>query len=254
MKAVTAQPAETSASLASYLLLGMLVLVLAMIAQAPASLLKKALPASLPIQVDAWGGTVWNGQADWHQGSLQGQLAWTLRPAQLLLGRAAADVRLSGDVALTTRLSVRPGGAWALDDVNGRLPVALVQPWLPAGWNLPGELQAEHVALARAKLNKAAWRQAGGSLHWAGGPMNYSVNGQAQSATLPPLTLDLRQDNDTLVLTLQEAAGKLGLATVRLGPDDMLETQLRQRLLAYSPGYHGEGSPDQVVVTAKQPL
>jgi hypothetical protein len=254
MRAATATSADEPGSVISYLFMGLLALVLAMIVQAPASLLKKALPANFPLQADAWGGTLWNGQMNWHQGNLQGQLAWDTHPWQLLLGRLAATVRLTGDVSASARLSLRPGGAWAIDDLSGHIPVVLIQSYLPAGWSLPGDLQADQVSLARAHLQKAPWQQAGGNLRWEGGPMSYSVNGQAQSATLPALALNLKLDNDTLELALQEVSGGLGLATVRLGPDDMLETRLRQRLLAYSPGYHGTGSPDQVVVTAKQPI
>jgi len=84
--------------------------------------------------------------------------------------------------------------------------------------------------------------------------MTFDINGQPATATMPPLLLNLRLDNDTLVLGLAEEAGSLPLASLRISPDSIMETQVRQRLLAYSADYHGSGSPDMVVVTAKQPL
>lgn len=256
MKTVTLKTTTGTSSdaIASYLLWGLLMLVLAMIVQAPASLLRKALPATLPVQVNAWGGTLWNGQLAWQQGSLQGQLRWQLLPWQLFLGHASADVDVEGDVQLSGRISVGAGGAWKLQDLHGSFPAVLARPVLPAGWDLPGTLSASEVSVGRGALRKGPWKLAGGSLHWQGGTMTFDVNGQPASARMPPLLLNLRLDNDTLVLGLAEEAGNLPLAGLRISPDSMLETQVRQRLLAYSADYHGQGSPDMVVVTARQPL
>jgi hypothetical protein len=253
--AATMAPAGNSSdAFASYLLWTLLALVLAMLVQAPASLLKKALPATLPVQVQAWGGTLWNGQADWQQGSLQGQLRWQLRPWQLLLGHASADIDLEGDVPLKGRLTVGAGGSWSAEDLSGTIPAELLRPVLPAGWDLPGSLRADKLSLSRAGLHKGNWRAGSGSLHWQGGAMTFDLNGQPASATLPPVMLGLKLEGDTVVLGLVEEAGQLSLAELRAGSDNMLETRVRQRLLAYSPSYHGQGSPDQIVVTAKQPL
>lgn len=239
---------------AAYLLWGLVFLIIALIVQAPASLLKKALPANLPVQIESFGGTIWNGQADWQQGPDEGQLRWHLRPLALLTGKLSADIETLGAVQLHARAGVGLGGSWTVENLNGVIPGALVQRFLPPGWELPGDYRAQNVSVARAKLNQGAWKLAGGSLHWAGGSMHYSVNGQAQGATLPPLVLNLRLDNDVLALNLLEETGSLGLGSLRLSADNMLETQLRQRLLGYTPNYHGQGAPDQVVVTAKQPL
>ena len=256
MKTATAAPAasNTSDAIASWLFWGLLVLVLAMIVQAPASLLKKALPPNLPVTVTAWGGTLWNGQLDWQQGTLQGQLDWHLRPWQLLLGHVSADVDVAGDVQLQGRVGIGAGGSWLVQDMNGSLPGVLARPVLPAGWDLPGTLTARELSLGRSGLHRGSWRAVGGALHWQGGTMTFDLNGQPATANLPPLTLNVRLDNDTLVLGLSEEAGNLPLAGVRIGADSMMETQLRQRLLTFSPGYHGQGSDDQIVVTAKQPL
>jgi hypothetical protein len=85
--------------------------------------------------------------------------------------------------------------------------------------------------------------------------MQYRLESQAQAATLPALIVDLRLEGDTLVLALNEEAGSLGLALLRLEPDGMVEARVRERLLRYTPGYRSTGGDaDAVVVTARQTL
>lgn len=243
-----------AAVLAPYFVLGFCLLVLALVVRAPASLLQKALPANLPLVASAWGGTIWDGQMAFSLSGDAGFLRWKLQPKRLLAGRLAVDVQAQGGLALAG--SVELGRrAWAIQNLRGELPSTLLQAVLPPGWSLPGNVQAEALSVARNGRDKGAWTTAGGQLLWAGGPMQYNMNGQAQSATLPPLAVNLRLDGDVLVLVLNERAGNLGLALVRLSADGQAETQLRERLLRYSPGYHSSGGdPDAVVVTAKQAL
>lgn len=243
-----------AAALTPYLVLGFFLLIVALLARAPASLLQKALPAGLPLTVTAWGGTVWDGQAGFAVAQDAGFLRWKLQPRRLFAGRLAADVRAEGALELAGVLELGPA-AWKIQNLRGELPSSLLQVVLPPGWQLPGSVRAEALSVARNGRAKGAWTAAGGRLLWAGGPMQYNVNGQPQGATLPPLVVNLRLEGDSLVLVLSEEAGNLGLVMVRLGADGQAETQLRERLLRYSPGYHGSGTdPDAVVVTAKQAM
>lgn len=235
-------------ALTPYLLLGLLLLLLALVARAPASLLQKALPAALPVQAAAWGGTVWHGQAALRQGAETGFLRWDLQPKRLLAGRIALAVRAQGPLQLTGTLELGLGG-WHLQGLRGDVPVSLFQSLLPPGWNLPGSLDAEQLQLARAGLRQGVWRAASGRLRWGGGAMQYNLSGQPQGATLPPLEAVLRVEKDALVVTLAESAGIL--AEVRLAPDGAVETRLRERLLRYSQRTAGP-DPDAVVVTTAQ--
>lgn len=235
-------------ALTPYLVLGFLALLLALVARAPASLLQKAVPAALPMQVTAWGGTVWHGQAELRQGAEAGFLRWDLQPKRLLAGRIALAVRAQGALQLTGTLELGLGG-WQLRGLRGDVPVGLFQSLLPPGWNLPGRLVAEQVQLSRTGLKKGAWQVAGGQLQWPGGAMQYNLSGQPQGATLPPVTAVLGVEKDVLVVRLSEAAGTL--AEVRLAPDGAIETRLRERLLRYSQRTSGS-DPDAVVVTTAQ--
>lgn len=245
------QAAESPVGLAPWLLLGLGALLLALLLRAPASLLQKALPSSPTMQVSAWGGTLWTGQMAWSQGDAQGLLHWQLTPWRLLTGRAQADIRAEGAVPLTGKVVL----GWQMLEVRqlqGEVPVVLLQSLLPAGWQLPGVLRAEGFELARAGWRRGPWTAAGGQLAWGGGALQFSLNGQIQQAVLPPVRITPQLDGDALVLTLAEAGSGQGLALLRLLPDGQVETQLRERLLRYNPAYRSSGGdPDAVVVTTR---
>lgn len=240
---------DTSLALTPYLILGFVALVLALLARAPASLLQKALPAALPVQVSAWGGTLWSGQAELVQAGEPGFWRWQLQPAGLLRGRLALQVQAQGPLSM--RGSVERGfGSWAARGLSGELPARLLQPLLPPGWTLPGDIRLDGVQLARKGLALGPWQAAGGQLHWGGGAMQYSLGSQVQGATLPPLLATLRLEGDTLLLSMTEASGG-ALADVRIAKDGGVETRLRERLLKYSNRTSG-ADPDAVVVTSVQ--
>lgn len=243
---------DAPVALTSWLLLALLLLIVALVLRAPASLLHKALPAGLPLAASAWGGTVWDGQLAWAQGERRGLLEWKLSGWRLFTGRVVASLRNSGQAPLSGQLVLGPG-RFELNGLDGELPVAMVQPLLPPGWELPGTVQAEALGVSRAGLRSGAWTAAGGRLRWAGGPMQFSLNGMPQQAVLPALVVSPRLEGDALVLALAEADSGLGLALVRMGGDGQVETQLRERLLRYNPGYRSSGAdPDAVVVSTRQ--
>ncbi|HET8730814.1 MAG TPA: type II secretion system protein N [Moraxellaceae bacterium] len=238
-------------ALTPYLLLGFVALVLALTARAPASLLQRVLPASgSGIQVSAWGGTVWNGQAAVNQSGEAGLWRWNLIPSALLLGRIAFQVDASGMADLHGRLD-RGIGGWAAHDLHGTVPARLLQPLLPPGWSLPGDVRLAGIDLARRGLSTGAWSAAAGQFRWAGGAMQLSLGSQVQSATLPPLIATLHRDGDRLQVSLVEEAGGASLADVAVAPDGSVETKLRERLLRYS-GRTSGANPDSVVVTSVQ--
>ncbi|MGH8493986.1 MAG: type II secretion system protein N [Moraxellaceae bacterium] len=245
---------DKAVSLTPYLLLGVLALLLALIARAPASLLQKALPASLPVQASAWGGTVWQGQAALQLGGRPGFLEWQLQPLKVFSGRLLADVQSRGEMTLSAQAELGMG-SWALREGRGEIPSTVLQALLPPGWSLPGSVRAENLLLARKGHGSGPWTAAGGRLFWGGGAMQYRIESQEQAATLPALVLDLRLEGETLVLALNEEAGSLGLALLRLEPDGTVEARLRERLLRYTPGYRSSGGDaDAIVVTARQKL
>lgn len=246
----TARREDSPPALTPYLILGFVALLLALFARAPASLLQKALPRTLPVQATAWGGTLWDGQAELALAGESGFWRWQLQPAALLRGRLGLKVQGMGSLSLQGRLERSPGG-WRASDLRGDVPGRLLQPLLPSGWALPGALRLDAVQLARQGGARGAWQAAAGQLRWGGGVMQYNLGSQVQQATLPPLVASLRLDGDRLLVSLAEEAGGGALADVRVAADGATETRLRERLLKYS-GRTSGASPDAVVVTSVQ--
>jgi hypothetical protein len=242
---------EDSFSLTPYLILGFLVLLLALLARAPSSLLQKAVPAQGPVQVAAWGGTLWSGQAQVRLAGEPGFWRWRLQPLALLRGRIGLDLEGQGGLEVRGRLE-RGFGGWGVGGLSGQVSGSALQPLLPPGWSLPGDVMLDAVTLRRKGIRSGAWQVAEGHLGWPGGVMQYNLGSQPQSATLPELVMGLSLDGETLVLTLAEVGSGGVLADVRLAADGAVESRLRERLLRYS-GRTGGPDPDAVVVTSVQP-
>lgn len=239
---------DSSFALTPYLILGFVALLLALFIRAPASLLQKVAARALPVQVLAWGGTLWDGQAQVVQAGTDGFWRWQVQPAALLHGALGLQVHGEGALSLQGRLE-RGLGGWQARDLRGEVPAQLLQPLLPPGWTLPGSIRLEAVQLARGAGVRGAWKAAGGQLRWEGGAMQYNLGSQPQSATLPPVVASLRLDGDRVLVSLVEAAGGGALADVRVSADGAVESRLRERLLKYS-GRTSGADPDAVVVTS----
>lgn len=248
----SARADETGFPLTSWWLLGLLLLLVALVVRAPASLLQKAVPRQAGIQVSAWGGTVWSGQAAWEQAGARGMVRWTLAPSRLLLGRIEADIRSDGGVPLRGTVVAGPG-RFEVRHLQGAIPAALFQSLLPPGWRVPGVVRAEQLGVARAGLRQGAWTAAAGEMTWEGGALELVLSGQAQQMALPPVRLVPGVEQGALVLVLAEAASGLGLARLRVAPDGGVQTEVRERLLRYNPSYRSSGAdPDSVVVTTRE--
>jgi hypothetical protein len=234
-----------------WLLSGLLLLVLFLVARAPASLLQRVMPAVPALQVSAWGGTVWQGQAAWSQQASSGVLSWQLKPWWLLAGRVQTDVRSQGTVPLQGVVTV----GWRRLDVeqlNGQVPVSLLQLVLPPGWQLPGVVTAVNFGVSRAGWREGAWRAAEGALSWEGGTVQLPISGQPLQLTLPPLRLSPVLEGDSLRLAMTEAGSGLALAEAVVAADGQVETRVRERLLRYSPSHRSSGAdPDAVVVSTR---
>jgi hypothetical protein len=150
-----ARPDEKAVSLTHYLLLGFLALLLALMARAPSSLLQKALPSGVPVQVSAWGGTVWQGQVALQMGASPGFLEWQLQPRRLLAGRLAMSLQSRGEMTLAGEAELGMG-RWGLRQVQGEIPSSVLQALLPPGWSLPGRVQAENLVNGRQRAGVCA--------------------------------------------------------------------------------------------------
>ncbi len=239
-------------SLTPWVLLGVLMLVLFLLIRAPASLLQRVVPTNPALQVSAWGGTIWRGQAEWVQQGASGLLSWRIKPWGLFLGRAMADIHSEGAVPLHGAVSL---GLHRLEvrGLQGEMPGELLDIVLPPGWKMPGAVKAANFGVTRAGWHEGAWTAAEGDLAWEGGALQLPLSGQQLQLTLPPMRMTPKLVGDSLQLALTEAGSGLALAEATLLPDGRVETQVRERLLRYSPAHRSSGAdPNAVVASTRE--
>lgn len=224
-----------------------LILLLSLLLHAPARVISGALPSAL--QIDAWGGSLLDGQA---QGRFQQQpvhLAWDWHPARLLRLSLGLDLLLQGPVSAELMLDRGPLTS-ALEISRLAIPAGNA-PWLGSGTVLPA-WQGSGLRLVRS--HAGAWRQGEGSMTTAGGPLRLSLQGQVQALVLPPSRVTWRVQNDDLIGELRQIDGNAALATLTLTDDQRIQWQIRDRLLRLKSGYVSQNDPDLVVLTVAEPL
>lgn len=233
----------------NWVLLATFVLLMSLLIQTPARVASHFMPNSLKALFHAWGGSIWSGQVNGQYQGVQGQLRWQFQPSSLLrlsLGVQAEVLTAHSHVQGVLRMGVN---GWQLLDVKGQIAPVEVQGLL-SGWQLPNTA----IELQQLTLNhqKDSWSDSKGTMSWQGGALDYVFNGQRQHVNLPPVIIAVQGQQSQLIINLQEQQGANLASFILTGKQ--LESRLTQRLLMYSPNYHGVAEPDAIVVTASQPL
>lgn len=242
--------ADKEAKAYNWVLLATLLLVVFLVVQTPARIIANFLPNTTRAMFQGWGGTIWSGQVNSQYQGTSGQLRWQWQPLALL------RLKLGLQIELITAKSQLQGrllwgtNSWQLLDAQGQLAAQDVQ-LLLSGWQLANN----PIIIEKLQLMQAGttWQDAQGVLTWQAGSTDYVLNGQRQRINLPPVRLLIKNEQQTLMLSLQDMEQAVNLATFVI-KDSVLESRLTQRLLSYSPHYRGVAEPDAIVVTSSQPL
>lgn len=118
----------------------------------PASaIFRWVLPANGNIAIVAPQGTPWSGEARALvvDGAALGRVSWSIHFWPLFLGRLDYDLHVHGTATdLTGEAVIKPGGAIALQNVDGQLDLATLLPW----FGLPAASAGGRVQLAIDRL------------------------------------------------------------------------------------------------------
>tara|TARA_R110002126_G_scaffold110116_5_gene247179 strand:- start:461 stop:1219 length:759 start_codon:yes stop_codon:yes gene_type:complete len=222
------------------LLLAVMVFLLTLLGNLPASLVWRQVAPSLPAQVKLQGitGSLWQGQVANMQveGVDQGALRWDWRPSGLFKGQLALDLDWrprNSQVSATLRLGF---GSLVLEQVTGRLdarsmaavnkaPFILTGDWL---LDIP-ELKLEDFERVVQAHGRIAWQGAGGGL--------------PEPLGLGNLAAQLSSENDWLMMTLSsDQSGPLGLTgTAKWRPAQALQLDTRLQARAHAEAGLAEG-------------
>lgn len=234
----------------NWVLLATILLILALIMQMPARIIANFLPKDIRGLCSAWGGTLWTGQVNSQVTGTQSQLRWSIRPSSLLTLKLGFNIEvLTGHSQLQAQVALGMSG-WQLQTEQGKLSPIDLQPFL-SSWQLPNQ----PIIINQLKINHKGqnWQDSQGLLTWQAGAVDYVLNGQRQHLNLPPVALKVSGQQQSLIMSLQDEAQTVNLATFTI-TGETIESRLTQRLLSYAPNYRGVAEPDAIVVTASQPL
>jgi len=219
--------------LKTLLLLALLVFILTLLANLPASLVWRQVSPSLPAQVELQGitGSLWQGQvANMRvEGIDQGALSWDWRAAAIFKGQLALDLDWqprSSRVNATLRMGLNN---IVLEQINGRLDARSMAAINKAPFILTGDWLLDIPVLKLQGFERVV--EAQGRIAWQG-----AGGGLPEPLALGNLAAQLSSDNGSLVMTLSsDDAGPLGLtgtANWRPAQALKLDTRLQARAQA----------------------
>ncbi len=232
-------------------MISLVLLALFILLQVPAVwLLNKFAPNMRMLQNVS--GNVWQGQADWNAGQVQGTVHWSIRPWELLRLRVASDMVIhSGQTQLQGVVGYGMGKNIYIQHVDGNISPETLMTFL-SSWQLPST--AVHVQDVSVQYKKSVgFQNAQGQLSWSGGVLNYPIGQRFERIDIPPLLAEVNAEKEKFKLMIRDSQ-KQRMAEMVVGADGMLDVQITQRFLLHSPSYQGKAGLDTAVISTRQPL
>jgi general secretion pathway protein N len=196
-------------------------------------------------------GNIWQGQADWHQGSVKGSLNWKIRPLDLLLLRLGAEVDVhSGRTQLQAVVAYGFSQRWSVSGLTGEIaPETLKR---IADWQWPSNpIQLQDVQFKYQK--EQGFQQVDGTVQWGGGELVYTFAQRQEQMNIPSLKGQLSDRDQVLTVDVRDQRDQKML-NLLLDKNLMLDVQITQRMLMNVPSYQGKAGLDTYVVSSRQPL
>ncbi|MEX0943961.1 MAG: type II secretion system protein N [Pseudomonadales bacterium] len=214
-----------------YVLVGLLSFAGFIVVFGPASaiwnLVKADVKVAMPdLKVSSVAGTAWNGSANLKYRDLpDATLRWTTNPGALLGGQLSFDTQLAG-----TGQDISGPLVFSTNEVNaqfqGKITSEFVNPLSTRyGLTFPGSLTIEHLAL----VTDGNWfKHVSGAFYWDGGPVHYDTYQGLQEVLLPPLSGELEQQGEEVLLRITHE-GK-SLINITLQPTGWARIEIKTRL------------------------
>ncbi|AOA59543.1 type II secretion system protein N [Acinetobacter larvae] len=196
-------------------------------------------------------GNIWQGQADWQKGQLNGSISWKIRPLDLFLLRFAADIQLNshqsnaaGIVGYTLNQTLK------LKQLKASIsPETLAQ---MSEWQWPANaIQLQDVQFDFKKGQ--GFSHVAGDLQWGGGELLYQFSQREDRMNVPALQAQLQDQEGKLLIPVVDRRQQK-MANLAIDPTLMLDVQLSQRLLMNVASYQGKAGLDSMVLSSRQPL
>lgn len=208
-----------------------------LLVQVPARfIVPRISPANPAFSLHNINGSLWQGRVDVVTPKMTlHNVQWTLKPIQLLLGRAQVELHIDdGDVQVSALAAVGFNGALTLRDTALSVPATKLDPFLPMrGLQMQGELQAD---ISELRWHNQQLAQLQAQIKWR----DAGVRTPMGNTELGDYRADLKQDESGAiagtvndlggVLDLQ---GKLSLANNQLSFNGSVKRELPDHILRF---------------------
>ena len=231
-----------------YILVGLLVFVVCLIAFAPASLVDRALREIPDADLINPRGTLWQGEGGLViAGANRGTVTWDLRAWSALLANPTVDWVIS-DTNLNLTGVVATGIKTHDLNASGSAQASVLNEWLEQYQIFLGG----HFTIQPTELivnHDRTVQHLEGQIDWTGGAVRYTLSGLLHETQLPPLTAYLDQNAQNMPIATVYAQGEsTPLLLASMTPDGYAKiamTKLFTRLLKNPwPG----DAPDSAIV------
>jgi hypothetical protein len=168
------------------ILVGGTIFLVLIVSQAPVGIVQLLIPENASVNLINTNGTLWSGQGQLLINRQPiGTISWDLQGVTMLQGKVSYAVRAENqDQNLTAELMLLPDSG--IRAGNGTIDAAAINRWLaPYNMQLSGQFSLDDVALL---FENGRPTQAGGEVHWAGGPVTYTLAGETSTGLLPEMT------------------------------------------------------------------
>lgn len=196
-------------------------------------------------------GNIWHGQADWRLNNVQGTVHWSTRPWEIIRLRLASHLTIhSGQTQLQGVVGYSITKKIYINDLNGKLSPDTLSQVMP--WQWPSttiNVKDTHLIFKKSQ----GFSDASGQVTWAGGSLMYPMPQRQERIDIPPLVVDVSAEKNKLKF-LAKNTQQQRMADFVIGEDGMLDVQITQRFLMYSPSYKGQAGLDTAVISTRQPL
>lgn len=246
-----------------YVLVGLALVALFVIARAPASLLRSLVPETAAVTLTQPRGLLWSGRGTLHlapsraggnlRGRALGDIAWRVAPAALLRGELGLHLRwLGSGQDLTGELRI--GREQYRLTIDGDLDAAELRTLLePYHIRLGGLLRLHAVTFAAPHDAPLTRGLLTGRVDWAGGDVRYRLSGRDHDARVAPLTARL---GPGFAATLHETSNdEFEILRASADTNGFARLVLTRRFMQlFNLEWPGAGAPTDVLVTLEEQL
>jgi Type II secretion system (T2SS), protein N len=248
---------------ARYALVGVLLIVIFMIARAPAALVPSLLPDDAAVTLKDARGLLWTGSGTLHfsntaaTGTLKGRplgaIEWRVAPSALLSGELGLHLRwLAQGQDLTGE--IRVGRAHYRLSVDGELDASHLSTLLESYHIRLGGTLRLHTVVLEAPLHEPLVRSGlEGRVDWTGGDVRYRLSGRDHDARVAPLAARL---GPGFAATLHETSdGELEILRATAETNGFARLALTRRFMQiFGLEWPGTGAPTDVLLTLEEQL